>query len=525
MYRRSDNPERSATPPQRRTEERRNTASGGTDSDANQRRAEIRNSNTANRSNAPQRSHGTERRQPTKEGNNMRPRTPERRDMNTTGRIPTHNGTTIGTVNNTSAPGREKRPIAQNSVRTGSAPYIHGQNEARRPQRRKRKAPLYIRILRGLYVHRRAVLLSLGIFVFAIITIPIAVYATAASTADEPDFEMAETLPDSSQIISSNLSGSAFDSDFTDMGVDKTEEDTADPENSDTAADEESSDSSATDDSSVPEEEETDFSEASTDENTPENVEPEVTEEPIPQFTVTIAFYDREPITCLTGPATLGDILYTAGYTLRDSDRPTVSLDEMIEGDSWIMIDSVTYESVTESEAIPFDVDTYEVQTVPRGTTQTVSAGVYGSKEKVYTVQYVNGVEVERNFEYEYISSYPVNQIDHYGTGGTLYASDGSAYSYSYYVNVRATYYSIQGYTASGLPTSNSVMAVDPSVFPLGTYVYVMNDYYDMGVKVAADTGGAVVGNTIDIWMDENHPYYYQFAAQGVCNMVAYVLD
>ncbi len=392
-----------------------------------------------------------------------------------------------------------------------------------RPARRRRKAPLYIRALAWLYRHRKAALACVGIFLFVCITIPLAVYAASFDgESKSADFEILSTAPSGDDIISAELSGGAFDADMPDISDDKdvtdgtdvepgseestaVEDNTTEDTSSDTADSESSSDSA---DGAV--------------EDEPVQIDPEDT---IPQFYVTIGFYDREAITCLTGPATLGEILYNAGYTLRESDRPTVSLDEKIEGESWIMIDTVTYDTVTVSEAIPFEVETVQVQTVPRGTTRTVSAGVYGSREKVYTVQYVNGAEVERQFEYEYVSSYPQNQVDHYGVGGTVYASDGTSYSYSYYINVRATYYNIHGNTASGLPTSNSVMAVDPSVIPLGTYVYVKNDYYDMGVKVAADTGGAVKGNIIDIWMDENHPYYYEFAAQGVCNMVAYVLD
>lgn len=374
-------------------------------------------------------------------------------------------------------------------------------------------------MLAWLYRYRKAAIACICVLLFLCITIPLAVYAATSDGDSKPtDFDILSTVPTDGNIISAELSGGAFDADVPDISDDKgVTEDSTDPESEDdTVAGE--SDSEDTTDSDT-------TSDTSTEDSVPDEpvqVDPEDT---VPQFYVTIGFYDREAISCLTGPATLREILYNAGYTLRESDRPTVSLDEMIEGESWIMIDTVTYETVTVSEAIPFEVDTVEVQTVPRGTTRTVTPGVYGSREKVYTVQYVNGGEVERNFEYEYVSQYPQNQVDYYGVGGTVYASDGSAYSYSYYINVRATYYNIHGNTASGIPTGNSVMAVDPSVIPLGTYVYVKNDYYDMGVKVAADTGGAVNGNIIDIWMDENHPHYYEFAAQGVCNMVAYVLD
>ncbi len=59
------------------------------------------------------------------------------------------------------------------------------------------------------------------------------------------------------------------------------------------------------------------------------------------------------------------------------------------------------------------------------------------------------------------------------------------------------TGYSVQGRTASGSPTQWGVVAVDPSVVPLGSKIQI-DGFSD--VFVAADTGGAVKGNWIDIY-------------------------
>ena len=63
-------------------------------------------------------------------------------------------------------------------------------------------------------------------------------------------------------------------------------------------------------------------------------------------------------------------------------------------------------------------------------------------------------------------------------------------------LTVTATGYSLGGTTATGLPVGWGVAAVDPSVIPLGTHMTVPG----YGEAVAADTGGAVVGATIDLW-------------------------
>lgn len=63
-------------------------------------------------------------------------------------------------------------------------------------------------------------------------------------------------------------------------------------------------------------------------------------------------------------------------------------------------------------------------------------------------------------------------------------------------ITVSATGYALPGHTSSGLPVGWGVIAVDPSVIPLGTHLSIPG----YGEAVAADTGGAIVGATIDLW-------------------------
>ena len=63
-------------------------------------------------------------------------------------------------------------------------------------------------------------------------------------------------------------------------------------------------------------------------------------------------------------------------------------------------------------------------------------------------------------------------------------------------LTVVATGYALRGHTATGIPTGWGVVAVDPSVIPLGTHLSIPG----YGSGVAADTGSAVHGATIDLW-------------------------
>jgi 3D (Asp-Asp-Asp) domain-containing protein len=63
-------------------------------------------------------------------------------------------------------------------------------------------------------------------------------------------------------------------------------------------------------------------------------------------------------------------------------------------------------------------------------------------------------------------------------------------------MTVVATAYSGTGATATGLATGWGVVAVDPSVIPLGTRLSIPG----YGSGVAADVGSAISGATIDLW-------------------------
>ncbi|HEV3408569.1 MAG TPA: 3D domain-containing protein [Gaiellaceae bacterium] len=63
-------------------------------------------------------------------------------------------------------------------------------------------------------------------------------------------------------------------------------------------------------------------------------------------------------------------------------------------------------------------------------------------------------------------------------------------------MTVVATGYSLPGTTATGMPVGPGVIAVDPSVIPLGTRMTIPG----YGEGVAADTGSAIKGAIIDLW-------------------------
>ncbi len=89
-------------------------------------------------------------------------------------------------------------------------------------------------------------------------------------------------------------------------------------------------------------------------------------------------------------------------------------------------------------------------------------------------------------------------------------------------VYVSATAYSAYDsgcghYTASGTLLRHGVIAVDPSFIPLGTRVYIPG----YGEAVAEDTGGAIVGNIIDVAFDTHE----EALAFGRQDLEIYILE
>lgn len=83
---------------------------------------------------------------------------------------------------------------------------------------------------------------------------------------------------------------------------------------------------------------------------------------------------------------------------------------------------------------------------------------------------------------------------------------DGKKYEVVKELDVSASAYSTGSITATGTkPTVGRTISVDPKIIPYGTKVYI--PYFDR-VYIAEDTGGAIKGNKIDIFMGSRQECY-----------------
>lgn len=267
----------------------------------------------------------------------------------------------------------------------------------------------------------------------------------------------------------------------------------------------------------------------SPDTETEPETEPETQPQPKPEeqkFNVVLDFYDKDDVEVSTAKMTLAELLNQCEITLEEGEVPSISLDSVIAADTTITINKYEYKSETVSEEIPYESTVTETDLIPRGEKNYSQYGENGQANKYYTVEYINGQENSRTLDYEETVKYPVNEVYEEGVGGSFVGSDGVTYSYSYRKVVPATYYNIEGLTYLGTMADESVIAVDKDNIPLGTRLYVKNDRYDFGVRVASDIGGQVDEWEIDIWLSSSNPYYSAFSREGyIYDMEIYYID
>lgn len=216
---------------------------------------------------------------------------------------------------------------------------------------------------------------------------------------------------------------------------------------------------------------------------------------------------------------------------LNESNLGRISINDLITKNK------VIFEKLeSQTEKIPYQV--IALGRSKEGTVTTLTNGVDGEKEIVYKVRYEDDQETNRKEVSSKITKKVINEVVEYSgvsvsrSGDTIDRDNSllgnkqeetSVSGYTKVLDVKFTAYCLckkctgkspgdkgYGVTASGYkitPGNNEkVIAVDPRIIPLGTKVYVqgVNGMSDYGYAIAADTGGAIKGNKIDIYVDEH---------------------
>jgi uncharacterized protein YabE (DUF348 family) len=208
------------------------------------------------------------------------------------------------------------------------------------------------------------------------------------------------------------------------------------------------------------------------------------------------------------------DVLAEAGIGLVGYDYTQPGPETVLKPNDVIHVIRVTEDFRLEDQTIPYQNLYQASPDLDLDTQAVITPGVPGILRQRIRVRYENGVEVSQMVDGEWTAREPVNAVIGYGTRiniGVIQTEQGPR-EYWRVVRMRVTSYTAAssgkspdnpryGITASGLPAGKGVVAVDRSVVPWKSEVYLEG----YGVAIAGDTGGGVLGRWIDLGFDEDN--------------------
>ena len=231
-------------------------------------------------------------------------------------------------------------------------------------------------------------------------------------------------------------------------------------------------------------------------------------------FNVTIKADGKTSMATVTG-GTVSDALKTAGVSLSDDDLINVSPYENAVSGMEIVVNRVAYQTVTEETAIDFSVEPTPTAALTKGKTVVYQTGQQGKQVATFEQKLVDGVVTDNKLVSTQIVKQPVTQKQYVGTnpkkmdssivpsGSYTLDENGVPTSYSRVITGKATAYSSPRYPnvkgASGKLLKPGSVAVDPSIIPYGTLLYIASadGRYVYGYAIAADTGTAMVDGRV----------------------------
>jgi len=125
---------------------------------------------------------------------------------------------------------------------------------------------------------------------------------------------------------------------------------------------------------------------------------------------------DQATTTFETTVGTVGDMLTARGLTLGPDDIVTPALDTPITDFMTVAIQRGVITQETTTAEIPFTVTKQDDATLPVGQVKVKTAGVNGTKQQVWQVVTVDGVEQSRTLVSETVTKAPVDEVDRVGT-------------------------------------------------------------------------------------------------------------
>ncbi len=215
-------------------------------------------------------------------------------------------------------------------------------------------------------------------------------------------------------------------------------------------------------------------------------------------FPVTL-LADGRPRAYMTTAATVAEFLAESGARLGPHDQVYPAIGTDLWSGAVVRIVRIDTRIVTMEERLPFARVARTDPTLPRGMTKLVQTGRPGSRIRRIAVTSADGVVIDRQVIGDVLVRSPQDQILQIGTRRII-ASRGE-FAGKEVIVMEATAYApwdgpgTNDITATGTKAGFGVVAVDPTVIPLGSKLFIEG----YGPATAEDTGGAIKGHRIDL--------------------------
>jgi len=232
-------------------------------------------------------------------------------------------------------------------------------------------------------------------------------------------------------------------------------------------------------------------------------------------FTIEI---DGEVIKGATTYKLISDVLNEYNVELGEFDMVTPSINSILNKDDIISIRRVEKEHISVEEVVTYSTVIKMVKDLSPGQVRKVSQGKDGLKKVEYEVVKEDGIEISRYIVDEEIKIESESEIIEKGIDKLYVTSRGKPFRYKEMIYMESTAYDLSfescgklpgepgyGITYSGTQARPGVIAVDPRIIPLGSKVYVesTDGRSDYGFAIAEDTGSAIRGNRVDLFIGD----------------------
>ncbi len=214
---------------------------------------------------------------------------------------------------------------------------------------------------------------------------------------------------------------------------------------------------------------------------------------------------------------TVEDALRGLGVQVRPNDKVYPSPQTVLWAGARITVERREWYTWIEYGTVPYASQVVHDAALFKGNT-AVRAGRAGTKQRVVRVLYANGKPAVMEPQAWTVTRAPTPRILAIGTRAMI-ASRGEFAGREYMVLEATAYYpgphnfggGVGPRTATGMVAQRGVVAVDPSLIPLGTRLYIEG----YGYAVAGDTGGSIQGRRIDLCYND-YGEAVQFGRQEV---------